>query len=783
MSDDLKQLVETFEKEQPLEGDSLALLQGAQAVLAKVNGALRSRGFYDAMATATIDNHPVDEAAALDAIDAHPDTEQLAFSLTIDTGPRFKIGGIAIRGPGPQSLPAIDMSKLGLAAGDPADAASILTAEDRALAEFRKQGYALAVVKREVVVDHATREAEITFTVDAGPIARMGAVRFSGTEKVNTTYLQRRVPFKEGELYDPAKVDELRGKLTSLGVFNTVRIRPAKTLDANGELPFDVELTDRPPRSIGFGISYETQLGFAVSGFWVHRNLFGEAESLRLTAEINHIGQGEVIQDTGFAFRADFRKPDWWLPGQDGRATAEVLREVLPAYNRKAVVLFGGLDRIISPVWQVRVGLTAEASQVARPSFPVWQDYRLLGVPMSVLMNKANSDVDPTTGYRLQLDVTPYVDFGPNNDFFSIIRLTGRSYFDLAEPGRSVLALRASFGTEPATNVAGIPPDKLFYAGGGGSVRGFVYQSAGPRDAFNNPLGGASVVEANVEFRQRFGKSFGAVAFVDAGSAYPDMLPDFSLFAPRVGAGVGARYYTDFGPVRLDVGFPLNRRDGDPSSASMSAWGRPSDARAAGSRRWSLAAWSRCWGCCLPSCRRRPASARWPDSPPTRPCTCRASAASSRPTCRRRASSFWTSRARGSRSRTRGCAGRSPRCSRAVSGSRCCRPRSSMSCARRCRKRPDRRTAAAARSSCRSASTCRRCRSRRCISRRRLAAWTRAGPCTATACCPPTCTKAACALPATAATDRRASSRSIPASISCSAPSTARSRSRRGRAA
>ena len=227
MSDDLKQLVETFEKEQPLEGDSLALLQGAQAALAKVNGALRSRGFYDAMATATIDNHPVDEAAALDAIDAHPDTEQLAFALTIDTGPRFKIGGIAIRGPGPQSLPAIDMGKLGLAAGDPADAASILTAEDRALAEFRKQGHALAVVKREVVIDHATREAEITFTVDAGPIARMGAVRFSGTEKVDTTYLQRRVPFKEGELYDPAKVDALRGRLTSLGVFNAVRIKPA----------------------------------------------------------------------------------------------------------------------------------------------------------------------------------------------------------------------------------------------------------------------------------------------------------------------------------------------------------------------------------------------------------------------------------------------------------------------------------------------------------------------------------------------------------------------------
>ncbi len=564
MSDDLKQLVEDFEKTQPLSGDALALLQGAQAVLARVNTAVRSRGFYDARATAAVDNRPVDEAAALDAIETHPETEQLTFALTVDTGPRFKVEGIAIRGAGAASLPAIDMSKLGLAAGDPADAPAILAAQDLVLAEFRKQGYALASVRREVVVDHATRSAEVTFLVTTGPVARMGPVRFSGTEKVSTTYLQRRVPFKEGELYDPAKVETLRGKLTSLGVFNVVRIKPATALDANGELPIDVELTDRLPRSVGFGISYETQLGFAVSAFWTHRNLFGEAESLRLTAEINHIGQGQLITDTGFTFRADFRKPDWWLPGQDGRATAEALREVLPAYNRNAVVLFGGIDRIISPIWQVRIGLTGEASQVKPTSSGIWTSYRLLGVPMSLLMNKANSDTDPTQGYRLQLDVTPYVDVGPNNDFFSMLRLTGRSYFDLGEPGRSVLALRASFGTEPTGNIGGIPPDKLFYAGGGGSVRGFVYQSAGPRDAFNNPLGGASVVEANVEFRQRFGKSFGAVAFVDAGSAYPGTLPDFSLFAPRVGAGAGLRYYTDFGPVRLDVGFPINRRDGDP---------------------------------------------------------------------------------------------------------------------------------------------------------------------------------------------------------------------------
>lgn len=560
MQEDLKELVEKFEKDQPLSGDSLGLLQGAQAALARVNAALRSRGFYDATVKATVDGRPIAEAAALDALEARGENEAVSFSFDIATGPRYRIGEVAIRPPGTQSsLPGIERNKIGLPPGDPADAATILGAQDKLLEELRKQGYALATIKREVVVDHATRQAEVTFTVETGPVARMGPVHFSGTDKVDTVWLQRRVPFTEGDLYDPAKVEALRGKLTSLGVFNAVRIKPATQLDAKGELPIDVELTDRPPRSIGFGLAYETQFGLSVSGFWTHRNLFGQAESLRLQAELNRIGEGVKIKDTGFAFRAAFRKPDWWLAGQDARLEAAGSREVFPAYTRKAVTFYAGVDRVFSPQWQLKLGLSGEISDITRNG--VTMNYQLAGLPVSVMYNHANSDLDPTTGYRVDLDVTPWV---YSRDFFTVIRLTGRSYFDLAEPGRTVLATRASIGTEPAISIGGIPPDKLFYAGGGGSVRGFVFQSAGPRDAFHNPLGGASVVEASVELRQRIGKSFGAVAFVDAGSAYPDYFPNFSLFAPRVGAGAGIRYYTDFGPVRLDVGLPLNRRSGDP---------------------------------------------------------------------------------------------------------------------------------------------------------------------------------------------------------------------------
>ena len=564
MSSDLKELSEDFEKQQPLTGDALGVLQGAQAVASRLNTALRSRGYYDATLSATIDGKPIADASALEALESRPDTEAATVNIAIDTGPRYRIGSIAIRPPGAQqSLPGIDRAELGIAPGDPADASAIIAAQNKLLDELRKQGHALAAIKdREVIVDHATREAEITFIAEPGPLAKMGPVRFTGTEKVDTVWLQRRVPFNEGEPYSPAKVEELRGKLTSLGTFNAVRLKPATELDANGELPIEAELTDRLQRSFGFGVSYETQLGFAVEGFWVHRNLFGQAESLRLSGEVNHIGQGYAILDTGFAFRAAFRKPDWWLPGQDLRLEAAALREVLDAYTRKAVTFYGGFDRTFSPRWQARLGFAAEVADITRNG--ITQNYRLLGLQGTLLYNRANSDLDPTRGYRIEFNVQPWVDTGPGGDMFTILRLTGRHYWDIAEPGRTVLATRASFGTEPAISIGGIPPDKLFYAGGGGSVRGFVYQTAGPLDAYGNPLGGASVVEANVELRQRIGKAFGAVAFVDAGSAYPDFLPNFALLAPRVGAGVGIRYYTDFGPIRADVGVPLNRRPTDP---------------------------------------------------------------------------------------------------------------------------------------------------------------------------------------------------------------------------
>ncbi|HYD07612.1 MAG TPA: autotransporter assembly complex family protein, partial [Reyranella sp.] len=548
---------------QPLTGDSLALLQGAQARRIRVAGALRSKGYYDGRVTATVAGQPVDEPAALDAIEQRPETETITFTFDVATGPIYRVVDLAIQGPADiVGYPGLDRKKLTLEPGKPADAATIIATEDEILGQVRDRGYALATVtRREVLIDHATREARVTFTVDSGPTVRMGRVRFSGTEKVDTTYLQKRVPFEEGEIYAPAKVNALRDRLTSLGVFNSVRIKEAKSLDERGELPIDVEVTDRSPRTIGFGGSYETQRGFAVNGYWMHRNLFGEAESLKLSAEVNHIGQGTMPQDLGYGVKIDFRKPDWWIKQQDAVANAAAVNEIFDAYRRKAITLLLGIEQVLSPQWRFKVGVSGEVSEIQR--YGIWGYYSLIGLPAQVIYNRANSDVDPTEGFRVTFNAAPYADLTHAGDLFAILKLVGTAYLNVSGDGRSVLAGRAAFGSIPGGTNASIPFDKLFYAGGGGSVRGFAYQSAGPRDVFNNPLGGASLVEASLEFRQRFGESWGAVVFVDAGSAYTDTLPNFSQFAPRLGAGAGVRYYTGFGPARLDVGIPLNKRDGD----------------------------------------------------------------------------------------------------------------------------------------------------------------------------------------------------------------------------
>ncbi|HJQ56957.1 MAG TPA: autotransporter assembly complex family protein [Vineibacter sp.] len=559
VQEELQKVVEVDAKSQDQGGSAATILQRAQAQRDLVVKVLRAQGYYSYRVTARAAGQGIDEASAIDAIDALPRAADVPVDVTVETGPRFTVRNIDIVLQGPPG-PAIARDKLPLAVGQPAAAAKILASDEEILGQLQRQGYALArIASRDVTIDHDTRAARVIWRVDPGPQARMGPVTFRGAERTDAGFLARRVPYKPGEPYHPDRIEELRTRLTELGIFNSIRIVRGSGLDAQGGLPVEVEVIERMPRTIGFAASYATSEGVGLRAYWQHRNLSGEADSLRLSAEATGLVERKLV-DTGFAVTALYRKPDFLRSDQTLTAQAGVLREINDAYRRRSILASGGVERLVAKGFVIRAGLGAEAEIVETAERR--DNYLLLSVPVGMTLDRSDNVLDPTKGFRLALDAIPYTNLRAAGEPFVKLRATGSVYFDLSDSGATVVALRASVGIMPGATKNAVPPDKRFFAGGGGSVRGFDYQSAGPRDRDHRPLGGQSIVEGSVELRQRLTEKFGAVAFVDAGTAYTSPFPGKGD-APRIGAGVGVRYYSDFGPIRADVAMPLNRRPGD----------------------------------------------------------------------------------------------------------------------------------------------------------------------------------------------------------------------------
>jgi translocation and assembly module TamA len=183
-------------------------------------------------------------------------------------------------------------------------------------------------------------------------------------------------------------------------------------------------------------------------------------------------------------------------------------------------------------------------------------------VPLSLTYDGSDDLLNPTRGFRLGGRFSPELSFQNKTFGYSRVQIDGSIYQPMSD--RIVVAARARFGTILGSTVDQIAPSRRFYAGGGASVRGYGYQAIGPRDANNDPIGGKSLAEFSLESRVRFG-NFGVVPFIDAGNISTSFLPRFRDL--RIGAGMGVRYYSSFGPIRVDVGTPLNPQKGDPRVA------------------------------------------------------------------------------------------------------------------------------------------------------------------------------------------------------------------------
>lgn len=527
----------------------LGLRRRAEEDTVRLRRVLESEGYY----AATI-RHTVDASASPAQV-----------TLSVDGGPRYTLAGLTVdyAAPGPASLEGLPQTLEDLAPDDeraawvavpgaPARSDTVLDAIDRAGRLPRERGYPNAeVVGHKATVNHADQTMTVRVTVAVGDRAVFGPTTISGADRVKADYLRRHQTWDEGAAYDIAAVEETRRSLLDTGLFDTVTIAPAGEVGADGQVPMQVTVAETDHRSIGAGARYSTSIGPAVSAFWEHRNLFGAEERLRVEGEVSPVQRrlGGTVS-----------KPHFLHWDQTLAVSSEINDEAFEAYDRRAIEAFAGLTRRMTPELTLGAGVSLDYARISGHDEQE-EDRRssLVGLPLTLGYDTTDNLLDPRTGLRLAATATPYA--GAYDGPVSFGKLEGEvsAYADLSGDGDTVLAGRLALGGIVGAARTGVPPDKRFYAGGGGSVRGYGFQLAGALDDQNDPIGGNSLIEGSLEIRQKITDTIGLVPFFDVGRAHEEAMPSLEgdLF---MAVGLGGRYYSPIGPVRLDIAIPLDRR-------------------------------------------------------------------------------------------------------------------------------------------------------------------------------------------------------------------------------
>jgi translocation and assembly module TamA len=539
-----------------------ALVSRAKGDIDRLQTALEGFGYYQGKVAITIAGHPIDDTDLVTALDTVPTGTSVEVKAAIDTGPLYHLRKIEIHG----QVPPDSSAKLGLRQGQPAVAAAVLAAGTNLLTGLEEDGYALAKVESpQATEDVQALSLDVVFNATAGQRATVGKIKITGLDAMNEDFVRRRLLLQEGQLYQPSKIEAARQDLLTLGVFSGVSVKAGELIEADGSMPITFDVQERPLHAVGITGAYSTDLGASVKTTWSDRNLLGNAEQLNLAAASTGLG-GTATTGLGYNITGQFIKPDFLQRDQSLEFDAAALKQDLEAYDQRSITAGPSLHRKFSPLWSGSVGVTAEREHILQEQLST--DYTLVSVPVTANYDSTgltDPTLDPTHGFRAAVTVSPTESLGKPTSSFAVLQISGSTYVDLDDlwhgtAGRSVLAFRGLVGSVEGATQFALPPDQRFYGGGSATIRGFKYQSVGPQFRDSNPIGGAAIDAATAEYRQRLFEDFGAAVFVDAGQVSPDNLPFSGTL--RIGTGIGVRYYTPIGPIRIDVALPLNRPPG-----------------------------------------------------------------------------------------------------------------------------------------------------------------------------------------------------------------------------
>jgi len=510
---------------------------------------LRAFGHYDALVTTEV---------AADASGAY------LVTLNAEPGPVYRFAEVRL--PGLDAATGQDADALrrsfAVSAEDPVNAEAVTQAQVALRLELGRRGYAFAEVgEPDIVVDHDTRTATLVLPVEPAGTRRFGRVIVEGQPLFSANHIETIARFDEGDPYRVDRIEDLRQALVATGLVSSIVIRPVARADSD-LVDLAVALEPAPMRTIAGEAGYGTGEGIRLEASWQHRNL------LRPEGAVTFRGVAGTREQLVSAVlrRNNFRRRDQVLNAQV--ALSHVDR---PAFDARSFVLAAGLERQSNIFWQKEWTWSVGAELTATDERDVdiasgttrRRTFFIAALPAYLGYDGSNDLLDPTDGFRLSARLSPEASLQSGTFVYARAQLDGSFYWPASET--VTLAGRMRLGTIFGASRDRIAPSRRFYAGGGGSVRGYGFQRIGPRDPiFDDPIGGRSLSEFAIEARVRLG-DFGIVPFFDGGNISTSPLPRFDNL--RFGAGIGVRYHTRFGPIRVDVATPINPASGDPRIA------------------------------------------------------------------------------------------------------------------------------------------------------------------------------------------------------------------------
>ncbi len=457
------------------------------------------------------------------------------------------------------------IAAFGIEPGDPLYADRIVEREIELRVALGESGYPFALLDEpELLIDHARAEGDLTLAVQPGGKYVFGEVVSADPRFLSGRHLGRIARFDPGDVFQQSLEVDLRRAIIATGLVSSVTVIPRETRapegDRPGEVALDVGFERAPLRTIAGAIGYGTEDGFKLEGRWEHRNLFPPEGALRLRGIL---GTREALASVGVR-RNNFK-------GRDQVLTVDLFASDITtqAVDSRGFGMRGTFEKVSNILfqkplsWQVGGELlyTDERNRNVRIApgspLPPRQAFLIGGLFGSVTLDASDDLLDPSEGYRATLFLAPEASRSEGAESFYLRAQGDAAYYKSV--GATVLAGRVRAATIQGAAAENVAPSRRLYGGGGASVRGYGFQGVGPRDDLGNPTGGASLVEFALEARIEtplFGGAIEVVPFIDAGSVGRGSTPDFADI--RFGAGIGIRYKTTFGPIRVDVAAPLN---------------------------------------------------------------------------------------------------------------------------------------------------------------------------------------------------------------------------------